>query len=65
MNGWQYRCKASSKDGEAVSNAAELTVTAQWSNNTPSGGGGGGSSTAPDPKNSYTVTGDRISQSIC
>ena len=64
MNGWQYRCKASSKDGEAVSNAAELTVTAQWSNNTPSGGGGGGSYTAPDPKNSYTVTGDRISQSI-
>ena len=64
MNGWQYRCKASSKDGEAVSNAAELTVTAQWSNNTPSGSGGGGSYTAPDPKNSYTVTGDRISQSI-
>lgn len=43
---------------------ADMTVTAQWGNNTPSGSGGGGSYTAPDPKNSYTVTGDRISQSI-
>ena len=43
---------------------AELTVTAQWSNNTPSGSGGGGSYTAPDPKNSYTVTGDQISQNV-
>lgn len=31
---------------------------------TSSSGGGGSSYTAPDPKNSYTSTGDRISQSV-
>ena len=43
--------------------AGAVTLTAQWSANS-GGGSGGGSYTPAPPKDSYTVTGDSISQTV-
>lgn len=55
MNGWQYRCIITNVSGSVTSEAAAVKVLTY---------SGGSSNSVYEPKGSYEVTGDKISQNV-
>lgn len=55
MNGWQYRCIITNVSGSVTSEAAAVKILTY---------SGGSSNSVYEPKGSYEVTGDKISQNV-